>query len=321
MKLITSISVFVFALISVAGDASEMSGNLKLWYPVTITFDGPEAEESSQTFRNNRLDVTFTHGERALTVPGYFAADGDSANTGAARGNKWRVKFTPDETGVWKYKVSFRTGKDVAAGLDPDVGTPGSLDGLEGAFTIGPSEPKAPGFYSKGILRYVGEHYLQFAGTGEYFVKAGPGSPEYLLGYEDFDGTYDKGGSQNDDSLGEDGLHAYAPHVADWRPGDPTWKDGMGKGIIGALNYIASKGNNTIYDVLLTVNGDATTTWPWTDPKRLDVYDVSKLDQWDIVFTHLDRLGINHDSYLSESENETLLNGDQLGPERIIFYR
>lgn len=95
----------------------------------------------------------------------------------------------------------------------------------------------------------------------------------------------------------------------------------MGKGIIGALNYIASKGNNTIYDVLLTVNGDADTTWPWTDPKRLDVYDVSKLDQWDIVFTHLDRLGINHDSYLSESENETLLNGDQLGPERIIFYR
>ena len=54
---------------------------------------------------------------------------------------------------------------------------------------------------------------------------------------------------------------------------------------------------------------------------NLDVYDVSKLAEWDIVFTHMDRLGINHDSYLSESENVTLLNGDQLGPERIIYYR
>ena len=170
-------------------------------------------------------------------------------------------------------------------------------------------------------------------------MKAGPGSPEDFLGYADFDGTFDRGGSQDDESLGEDGLHNYAAHVKDWRPGDPTWKGDKGKAIIGALNYIASTGCNTIYDILLTINGDADTTWPWTEPipypkgegpdyrynrtkfKNLDVYDVSKLEQWDIVFTHMDKLGINHDFYLSESENVTLLNGDQLGPERIIYYR
>ena len=227
----------------------------------------------------------------------------------------------------------------MAASLDPLAGKPGLLDGIKGEFAIQSRDAQAPGFYAKGKLRYVGEHYLQFAGSGEWFVKAGPGSPEDFLGYADFDGTFDRGGTMNDSSLGEDGLHNYASHEKDWRPGDPTWKNGQGKGIIGALNYLASTGCNTIYNILLTINGDADTTWPWTEPipyekgkgpaytyertkfKNLDVYDVSKLAQWDIVFTHMDRLGINHDAYLSEFENVTLLNGDQLGPERIIYYR
>lgn len=318
---------------------TKVEGKMKLWYSVILTYDGPEASEESDTFRNYRLNVTFSKGGRSLVVPGYFAADGDAANSSATSGNKWRVKFTPDATGRWQYKVSFRVGKDVAASLDPLAGEPGSLDGVTGEFTIGSRDPQAPGFYSKGKLRYVGEHYLQFAGSGEWFVKAGPGSPEDFLGYADFDGTFDRGGSQNDDSLGEDGLHNYDAHVQDWRPWDPTWKGGKGKGIIGALNYIASTGCNTIYNVILTINGDADTTWPWTEPipyaknegpdypynktkfKNLDVYDVSKLEQWDIVFAHMDTLGINHDSYLSESESVALLNGDQLGPERIIYYR
>ncbi|MEZ5397229.1 MAG: hypothetical protein R2724_31240 [Bryobacterales bacterium] len=35
-------------------------------------------------------------------------------------------------------------------------------------------------------------------------------------------------------------IHHYEPHVQDWKPGDPTWQGGKGKGIIGALNYLAS---------------------------------------------------------------------------------
>jgi hypothetical protein len=38
-------------------------------------------------------------------------------------------------------------------------------------------------------LQYTGRHYLQFAGSGEYFLKLGADSPETLLAYTDFDGT------------------------------------------------------------------------------------------------------------------------------------
>ncbi|WP_197530535.1 DUF5060 domain-containing protein [Bythopirellula polymerisocia] len=316
-------SYLLLASTSLQGTASDaqIEGPQSLWYPVTITFDGPQVKESPSTFRDYRMDVTFKHGSRSLTVPGYFAADGNAANTSASEGNKWRVKFTPDALGVWSYTVSFLEGRDIALSREPQDGDQGVLHGRKGQFTIEEADSGAPGFYSKGMLRYVGEHYLQFAESGEYFVKSGPGSPEDFLGYEDFDGTFDQGGSMNDKSLGEDGLHAYAPHVGDWKEGDPTWSNGKGKGIIGALNYLASVGCNTIYDIILTVNGDAANVWPWTDPVTYDIYDVSKLDQWDIVFSHMDALGINHDAYLSENENTTLLDGDLLGPLRILYFR
>ena len=59
---------------------------------------------------------------------------GAAANTSATSGSKWRVKFTPDATGRWQYKVSFRVGHDAAASLDPLAGEPGSLDGITGEF-------------------------------------------------------------------------------------------------------------------------------------------------------------------------------------------
>jgi len=50
--------------------------------------------------------------------------------------------------------------------------------------------------------------------------------PENFLAYYEFDNTEDHGGAAN--KL-RDGLHRFEPHVRDWRPGDPTWKDGKGK--------------------------------------------------------------------------------------------
>lgn len=329
---------FVFALATFA--QAEETPSIHLWEPIVLTFDGPEASETADTFRNYRMNVIFSDGDSTVVAPGYFAADGDAANTGADSGNKWRVKFTPDSVGKWTYEVSFRKGKDIAVSVDPKAGKKVKpIDGQGGQFEVLPTPEDAEGFFAKGQLRYVGEHYLQHQGTGEWFVKAGPGSPEDFLGYAGFDGTYDRGSNLPDDALGEDGLHNYAPHINDWREGDPTWGEGRGKGIIGALNYLAEKGANTLYNVLITLNGDADTTWPWVDPvpyaegdapdfeykrqkySNLDVYDVSKLDQWDIVFTHMDRLGINHDTYLTEQENTTLLNGDQLGLETKLYFR
>jgi hypothetical protein len=48
---------------------------------------------------------------------------------------------------------------------------------------------------------------------------------------------------------------------------------------------------------------------------------VSKLDQWDIVYTHMDRKGINADLYLCEADNARYLNGGNMGTERNIYYR
>ena len=107
------------------------------------------------------------------------------------------------------------------------------MDGATGSFEVAASNKTAPDFRAKGRLQYVGKHYLRFAGSGEYFLKAGPDSPETLLAYEDFDNTRTL----------KTAMHAYAPHVQDWKNGDPTWSKGKGKALIGAINYLASKGD------------------------------------------------------------------------------
>jgi hypothetical protein len=306
---------------------AQIQGELRRWHPVTLTFDGPSTAEDANPnpFRNYRLNVTFSHAAsgKRYTVPGYFAADGQAGETSATAGNQWRVHFTPDETGEWRYAVSFRTGEDVAISLEPESGRPAAFDGATGAFTVEPTNKAGRDFRAKGLLRYAGEHYFRFAETGEYFLKGGADSPENFLAYEDFDGTYDA----DADSASYQGvgafIHKYEPHVQDWRTGDPVWKNGQGKGILGALNYLAGKGMNSVY--FLTYNldgGDGRDTWMWTAPDVRDRFDVSKLDQWEIVFSHMDRLGIMLHVVTQETENDRALGGGpELNPIRKLYYR
>ena len=108
--------------------ATIVTGELKIWYPVILTIDGPSVDESESTFRNYRLDVTFTKGSKSFKVPGFFAADGNAAETSASNGNKWRAIFTPDEAGTWNYTVSLRTGTDIAISFVATAGTPTTGD-------------------------------------------------------------------------------------------------------------------------------------------------------------------------------------------------
>jgi len=330
----------IFCLISnglLIAQTGDISGELKVWYLVTITFEGPSVSEEKSTFTDYRLDVTFTKGSKTYVVPGYFAADGNAANTSATSGDKWRVKFVPDEAGTWNYSVSFLKGDEIAKPIKPEGGEHGiAPDGETGTFEIAPADTNAPGFYSDGMLRYVGEHYLRFQGSKKWFVKAGPGSPEDFFGFQDFDDVYDgpdgliKNDKEADRYLYEDhgfgegpgrGLHRYLFHRKDWQPGDPQWQDGKGKGIIGAINYISSIGANTLYHILLTHHDDSDNTWPWVNRDTKLIYDVSKLDQWAIVYEHMDRKGINADMYLCEAENSHYLNNGEMGLERSIYYR
>jgi len=292
-----------------------ITGEQKKWHKITLTFTGPTSGETATTnpFLNYRMNIIFSKGNRQIVVPGYFAADGNATESGAISGNKWRVHFTPDEEGIWSYKVSFRAGRNIAVSSSATAGSPIAFNDLTGSLIVGPTDKAGRDFRAKGRLQYVGEHYLQFAESGEYFLKGGANSPENFLAYQDFDGTYSY------DST--DYTKTYAPHIGDWMSGDPTWKGGKGKGIIGALNYLASKGMNDVYFLTMNVDGDGKDIWPWTAYTERYRFDVSKLDQWEVVFAQMDKLGIMMHVVTQETENDQLLDGGALGVQRKLYYR
>lgn len=299
--------------------AQHWSGDNAIWSVLTLTLDGPKVSEKAEPnpFRDYRLSVTFSHKKTQYQVAGYYAADGNAAESSATKGTKWRVHFMPDQVGQWKYTISFRTGKDIALSDDAKAGKPMRPDGMSGTLNI-QSLPNNDA-RAHGRLRYVGKRYLQWSGNGRYYLKGGADSPENFLGYIDFDNTRiipKKKGPVKGRK-----LHRYEPHLRDWKPGDPAWKDGKGKGIIGAINYLASKGMNSIYFLTMNVTGDGNDVWPWVEPNVRDRFDCSKLDQWNIVFDHMDRKGIALHVVTQETENDQLLDGGNLGPLRKLYYR
>lgn len=314
------ISIVIALLMTTGAADTQISGELKKWHKITITFDGPATSENAEPnpFLFYRLNVTFRHVKTGKTyvVPGYYAADGRAGNTSASSGNKWRVHFSPDEIGLWTYAVSFRQGENVAVDDDPKAGeSAGFFDGMTGLFKVKPSDKEPPDFRARGRLQYVGRRYLRFAETGEYFLKAGPDSPETMLAYADFDGTYTR----------KVPLKTYEPHIADWRTGDPTWKNGRGKGLIGALNYLASKGLNTLSFLTYNAGWDGDNVWPFNRRNAKVRYDCSKLDQWQVVFDHAQKRGIHLNFKTQETENDDnvpeSLDGGNLGVERKLYYR
>jgi hypothetical protein len=296
-----------------------ITGELKKWHKITLSFNGPERNEADPNpnpFLDFRLTVTFTNGETSYIVPGYFAADGNAANTSADEGSVWRVHFCPDATGVWNYSVSFRQGVDVAVNDDPQAGMPlPPIDGQSGTISIAETDKQGRDFRAKGRLQYVGEHYLRFAETGEYFVKQGADAPENFLAYDKFDGNFKSDGQK--DQL----IKSWSPHLIDWQQGDPTWGNGKGKEIIGAVNYLASKGMNVFSFLTLNIDGDDRNVFPYiTYTDRLNM-DVSRLEQWEVVFQHADSLGMYLHFKTQETENEMLLDNGNTGRERKLYYR
>jgi len=306
-----------------------ITGEPRQWHKITLTLDGPFADERDDApnpFVDLRMTVTFTHesGTPRYVVPGYFAADGNAANTSATSGTKWRAHLSPDKTGKWSYRVAFVRGKQAAVdssvkgtGLKPYHGTTGS-------FTIKATNKTGRDFRREGRLQYVGKHYLRFAGSKRYILKAGPDAPETLLAYRDFDGT----------TTNKVPLKTWQPHVRDWKPGDPTWKAGKGKGLIGALNYLSAKGCNAFSFLTYNAGGDGDNVWPFVSRDDKRHYDCSKLDQWQIVFDHAQTRGLYLHFKMQEQESDdnrtgrkkpgrvaVALDGGDLGVERKLYCR
>ena len=297
-----------------------ISGELKRWHKVTIDFEGPQTSETATTnpFTDFRLNVAFVHEGtgRQFDVPGYYAADGDAADSGATGGNVWRVHFAPDDIGNWGYVASFRTGANIAMSSDPNAGTSaGFFDGHAGIVSIGETDKSVPDFRSEGRLEFVNQRYLRFQSSGRYFLKQGPDSPENFLAYDEFDGPF------ANDGQGDNFIKSWAPHVPDWNPGDPTWGNAQGKGIIGALNYLASEGLNAFSFLTMNINGDDKNVFPYLNYNERLRMDVSRLAQWEIVFEHADHLGLFLHFKTQETENDQLLDGGALGNQRKLYYR
>ncbi len=333
MKFVLIACGLASVLMTAMAAPATITGERKLWHKVTLTWNGPQASESGtgagaeNPFLDYRLEVTFTHrsGAPSYRVPGYFAADGNAAMSSATAGNQWRAHFAPDKTGEWTYRATMVQGSQVAVDSG-GKGTPvAGVDGDTGTLKIASSDKKGRDFRAHGRLQYAGEHFLKFAGTGEYFLKAGTDSPETLLAYEDFDGT----------STRKVPLKKYTPHLRDWRAGDPVWKDGKGKGLIGAMNYLAAKGLNSFSFLTYNAGGDGDNVWPYVNRDDKLRMDVSKLDQWGVVFDHAQANGLYLHFKLQEQENDdnrigpgprdgvvpASMDGGKLGPERKLYLR
>jgi hypothetical protein len=289
-----------------------VSGSLEQFQPVTLDFNGPSLWEvgPANPFIDYRMTVQFTKGKRVVTVPGYYAADGQAADTSAAKGHVWRAHFLPDEPGEWKYVATLDYGVNAAID-DAARTTTVSFSGAKGKLNIAPLNGAATGFGRTGPLRYVNCRYARFD-NNQPFIINGVGSPENLLAYEGFGGTV----------MADQFLHHFLPHMKDWSDGDPSWQDGKGMGIIGAVNYLASQGVNCLsfstYNIDGGHHGDV---WVWSTPADKRHLSVSRLAQWDIVFTHMSRLGVAIQLVTQEAGNDNRLGGGELLPERKLYYR
>lgn len=324
LSIFTSLAWFSFTLLN--AEEATISGELKTWHTVTLTFDGPNSSETDtkpNPFLDSHLFVTFTHesGAPSYRVPGYFAADGNAGESSANAGNQWRAHLSPDKVGKWIYEIEFHQKRG-----NEEKEAKGH--GLGGEFEVTATDKQAPDFRGRGRLEYVGEHHLQFAGDKTWFLKAGPDAPETMLGYEDFDGTR----ANNPKKCP---LKSWEPHAGDWSEGDPSWQDGKGTELIGALNYLADSGLNGFSFLTYNAGGDGDNIWPFVERDNPMHYDCSKLDQWGIVFEHAKSIGLHLHFKLQETENDderrgnkkedgnvpTALDGGKLGTERKLYLR
>ena len=331
LRLLTAVLAIGFSSLAMGTANAEVSitGTLSKWHPLTLDVTGAtnpvgERLNTPNPFLDFRFDVTFTSPtDETFTVPGFFAGDGK----GNGIGDVWRARFSPNQTGQWSYEISFRSGKDISVSDTAGIALP--IDGTSGVFNITPQSESDDGFLKYGRLEYVEEHYLKFA-DGPHWIKGGIDSPENFFGYAGFDDTVDQPGGASTGTL-LNGVHHYPSHIADWRAGDPLFDNSQtpdaAKGIIGAVNYLASEGVNSLYFLPMNLGGDGRETYPFigtNDTFYVSThYDISKLYQWNIVLNHMQNQGIAVHMVLAETEagNTNWLDNGELGIERKLFYR
>jgi len=183
------------------------------WHTITLNFTGPETSETAalNPFTHYRLLVEFTSGEKRYTVRGFYAADGKAAHSSANAGNIWQVRFAPDSAGDWTYRASLQKGDYIAISRDWDAGEEIPLKNATGIISVKSSDKTAPDFRSENRGRLGIEHgYFRFQNSRDYWLKGGTNSPENLLAYTGFDGTYRlKTEAREGEAAATDNIHSF----------------------------------------------------------------------------------------------------------------
>lgn len=329
-------SAFAFLLHSTAlaqtPPALTIHGDKAVWRTLTVDIVGPSSDEKAipNPFSDYSLSITFSQNDLSYTVPGYFAACGNAAETSCTEGNIWRTHFTPDKPGDWKYKVSFIRGKDAA--LSGNGKEALALHGRIGNISIAESELDSTDPRDKGRLQYDGTRYLKYAATSAPFFKAGADAPENMLAYDGFDSTPSVKGLRK----------SWAPHIQDAKDVNLEkygWNE-KGAGILGAISYLADQGLNAVSFLTFNITGDDQNVFPhlmkvdletyenyekkhqqWSMGVHHDRFDVSKLDQWQRVLSYGNDRGMFLHFKLQEVENDDLINGGDTGRERQLYLR
>ena len=283
-----------------------------------------------------RLDVTFSNGDKTYRIPGFYAADGNAAETSSSKGNIWQVRFTPDTLGEWTYSVSFKRGENVAV-LDDllSAKSAGFMDGQSGSFTIYASDKTGVDNRAKGRLQYIGESYLQYAESGKYFIKLGVDAPENLLAYNDIDVA----------TNALDFQKTWAPHAKDFDTSATSflWQQDKGKNLLGAIRYLADEGLNVFSFLTFNVDGDDRNVFPhllkvpienyetyasvkknkeaWETMFHKTRFDVSKLDQWERIFEYAETKGMFLHFKTHETETDHLMDEGVFDIEGKLYYR
>ncbi len=318
--------------------APEVRGELKKWHTITLVFEGPETSELAEDnpFLNYRLDVIFIHDQDTFVVPGFYAADGQAAETSAEGGNIWIVRFTPNHVGQWNYRVSFQKGQNVAVEEDSGQGeSAGFMDGLEGSLQIDAADKSGIDNRANGRLQYVGEPYLKYAETSQYFIKVGVDAPENLLAYEDIDATPNVFGLRKN----------WSPHEKDFQDQAEQflWQGNKGRNLLGALHYLASEKLNVFSFLTFNVDGDDRNIIPhrlkvateeyekyagvkdhrgaWDSLFHKTRFDISKLEQWERIFSYAETQGMFLHFKTHETETDHLMDGGIFGVEGKLYYR
>ena len=317
--------------------------NYQKWEKITLDFQGPISSELAQPnpFTYYRMDVTFTHedGYPILTVPGFYATDGNAQNSSATEGNIWRVHFSAPKIGQWNYGVSFNAGENVA--LKTGGVSAGFMDGQKGTLSVITTDKTGIDNRAKGRLSYVGKRYLEWAETGKPFIKVGTDSPENMLHYADFDATLDDMRKLDLVEEYRQLLKTWEPHAKDFElsANAYTWQNGKGKNIMGAINYLSSLGLNSFSFLTNSADGDDGFVYPYItkndsiflanhkENKTLeralyhDRFDVSKLAQWEQVFAYSETKGMFLHFKTFENENVSNMGKHKLTDDRKLYYR